>query len=91
LRGIDFQLQGGLVNLEPEVGEEVTHGLLAVLQDLPGGRVVDGVGDSTTEFLEALAEGGGEGLGSDRGQRVHADLRKGEGSRKRRGARGTAA
>ncbi len=79
LRGIDFELQGGLEEVETEVGEEVADGLLGVSNDVTGGGEVEGVGDGLAELVEARAEGSDEVLGGDGRKGVHADLRKGEG------------
>ena len=78
-RGIDTQLEGGLVGRLAEVAEEVADGLLAVADDVAGGGTADGIGHVTAELLELVLEGLGQGLGRNGGQRVHADLRTGEG------------
>src|SRR5262249_8149577 len=70
-RGIDFHLQGLLVDLLSEAGEQVTDLLLAVVDDLALGGSVDGVGDALAEFLEAATQGLKQGRGGERGERVH--------------------
>src|SRR5439155_2636749 len=80
-RGIDTQLEGGLVDRLAEVAQEVADGLLAVADDVAGGGAADGIGHVTAEELELVLEGLGQGLGGNGGQRVHADPRTGEGSR----------
>src|SRR5438105_1827763 len=66
LRGIEAELNGGLVGGLPEVREEVTDLLLRGIDDLTGGGLVDGGGHILTESLEAAAQlfqegGGGNG------------------------------
>jgi hypothetical protein len=39
-----------------EVSEEVTHLFFAGIDDVAGGRLVDGVGDVAAKFLEAAAQ-----------------------------------
>ena len=56
LRGVGAELDGGLVSGLSEVGEEVAHLLLAGIDDLTGGGLVDGRGDVLTELLEAPAQ-----------------------------------
>jgi hypothetical protein len=56
-RGIDLELQGRLVDGLTEVSEEVTDRLLAVVDHVAGGGVIDGIGDVTAELLELAAEG----------------------------------
>jgi hypothetical protein len=62
LRGVDLELQSGLVNGLSELGEEIADRFLAVVEHVAGGRTVDGVGDVTTELLEAFAERNNEGV-----------------------------
>jgi hypothetical protein len=52
LRGIEAGLDGGLVGAAAEVGEEVANLLLAGVDDLAGGCLVDRVGDLLAEALE---------------------------------------
>jgi hypothetical protein len=56
LRGVESGLQGGLVGVLPEVGEEVADAFLAGAEDLAGGGLVDGVGDLLAEHLKALVQ-----------------------------------
>jgi hypothetical protein len=63
-----------------KVREEVTNGLLAVVEDLAGGGLVNSAGDLPAEFLKPVAEESGQGLGSEGGERVHARLQESVGS-----------
>src|SRR5205807_1496238 len=74
-RGINLQLQSGLVGVAAEVGEEVADLLLAGVEDVAGGSLVDGVGDATAEFLKAAAEALQEGVGGNGRQGVHRGSR----------------
>jgi hypothetical protein len=56
LRGVGAELDGGLISGLSKVGEEVADLLLAGIDDLTGGCLVDGVSDVLTELLEASAE-----------------------------------
>src|SRR5437763_4686130 len=80
-RGIDFHLQGLLVGLAPEVGEQVADLLLAVVDDLAGRGLVDGVGDALAQSLELAAEGLEQGFRGERGEGVH----RGSGAERDRG------
>src|SRR5207237_3617424 len=63
LRGVEAELQGGLVSGLTEVSEQVTDALLGGVDDLAGGSLVDGVGDVVTQSLEAAPQEGEKGLG----------------------------
>jgi hypothetical protein len=65
LRGIEAELDGGLIGGLSEVGEEVADFLLASIDDLAGGGVVDGGGHILTESLEVAAKSIQEGIGGD--------------------------
>src|SRR5688572_9244119 len=56
LRGIEAELNGGLVGGLSQVGEEVADLLFAGVDNLPRWSVVDGVGDLVTQTLEAIAQ-----------------------------------
>jgi len=56
LRGVGAELDGGLIGNQSKVGQKVTHFLFASVDDLTGGRLVNGVGHVLTELLEASAE-----------------------------------
>ena len=56
MRGVEAELNGGLIRGLSEVGEEIADFLLAGIDDLPGGRLVDGGGHALTELLEAPAQ-----------------------------------
>jgi len=56
LRGVGAELDGGLIGGLSEVREEVADLLLAGIDDLTGGGLVDGGGHVLTELLEASAE-----------------------------------
>src|SRR6266545_7340061 len=70
-RGINLELQGGLVGVTAEVGEEVANLLLTGVDNVAGRGLVDGVGDTTAEFLEAAAQALQEGVGGNGWQGVH--------------------
>jgi hypothetical protein len=78
MRGFESELDGGLVGGLSEVGEEVADLLLRGVDDLTGWRLVDGVGDIVTEFLEAAAQLLEELVGRKLGLGVHELLRSGE-------------
>jgi hypothetical protein len=67
LRGIESELDGGLVGGQPEVGEEVANFLLGSVDDLAGRGLVDGGGHVGAEPLEAAAELLEKVLGSELG------------------------
>jgi hypothetical protein len=52
LRGIESELHGGLIGGLAEVGEQIADFLLAGVDDLAGGSLVDGRGDILTKLLE---------------------------------------
>ena len=56
MRGIGAELDGGLIGGLSEVREEVADLLLAGIDDLTGGRLVDSGGHLLTQLLEALAQ-----------------------------------
>src|SRR2546422_771308 len=56
LRGVESHLDGGLVGFQAGVGEEVTHLLLAGVDDGADGRLIDGFGDALAELLEARTQ-----------------------------------
>ena len=53
MRGVDAELDGGLIGSLSEVREEVADLLLAGIDDLTGGRLVDGGGHLLTQVLKA--------------------------------------
>lgn len=66
MRGVEAELEGGLIGGLAEVGEEVTDLLLGGIDDLTGGGLVDGGGHVLTKLLKAAAQllqegGGGKG------------------------------
>jgi hypothetical protein len=66
LRGIEAELDGGLIGGLPEVSEEVPDLLLRSVDDVTDGGLVDGGGHILTELLEAATQlfqegGGGNG------------------------------
>ena len=90
MRGIKTGLHGGLIRLLAEVGEEVADLLLAGIKDVPGGCLVDSVGDLLTETLEALAELFAQGIGGKLRLGVHAGLRRQKGWSSNSGRHGQA-
>ena len=56
MRGVEAGLEGGLVGLLAEVGEEVAHALLAGMDDPSGWGLVDGVSGLLAEPVKALLE-----------------------------------
>jgi hypothetical protein len=78
LRGVGAELQGGLVGGLSEVGEEVADLLLAGVDDLAGGGVVDGGGHVLTQLLEAAAQLLEQGVGRQEGFGRHRLLRGGK-------------
>jgi hypothetical protein len=76
LRGREAGLDGGLVGLLAEVGEEVTAFLLAGVEDVPRRGVVDGVGDLLAAALEARAELFAEDSGAELRLQIHAGLQR---------------
>jgi hypothetical protein len=77
LRGFESELDGGLVGGLSEVSEQVADFLLRGVDDLAGWRLVDGVSDVVTEFLEAAAQLLEELVGRQLGLGVHELLRSG--------------
>src|SRR5262245_5068698 len=71
LRGVEAELDGGLVGVVSEAGEEVADLLLALGDDVSRLSLVDGVGDLPAEALERVAEDGGEVGGGDLRLGVH--------------------
>jgi ssDNA-binding replication factor A large subunit len=56
LRGVEAELDGGLIRGLSEVGQEVTDLFLAGIDDLTGRRLVDDGGHVVTELLEPSAD-----------------------------------
>lgn len=52
MRGVAAELEGGLIGGLSEVGKQIPDFLLAGIDDLTGGRLVDGGGDRRTQLLE---------------------------------------
>ena len=69
MRGIETELDCGLIGGSPEFGEEVANLLLAGVDDLASRGAVDGGGHALTKLLEAASQliqehiGGKGGLG----------------------------
>jgi hypothetical protein len=63
LGGFEAELDGGLVGLLPEAGQQVADLLLAVGDDAAGGGGVDGGGGVLAELLELLAQARGQVVG----------------------------
>lgn len=76
MRGVGAELDGGLVGGLSEVGEKVADLFFAGVDDLPRGRLVDGVGDFPTELLKAIAELLTQGLRREGWFRCHVRLRE---------------
>ena len=55
MRGVGAELDSGLIGGLSEVGQKVTNLLLAGIDDLTGGCLVDSGGHVLTELLEASA------------------------------------
>jgi hypothetical protein len=55
LRGVGAELEGGLIGDLSEVGEEVANLLLAGIDDLSGGRLIDGGSHILTQLLKMAA------------------------------------
>jgi len=60
-------LQGSLVSGFSKASKEIADFLLAGIDDLSGGSLVDGLDDSTADFFELGAEGLDKDLGGHRG------------------------
>jgi hypothetical protein len=78
LRGVGAELDGGLVSGLSEVGEEVANLLLAGIDDLTGGRLVDGLGHVLTELLEASTQLFQKGVRREGGFGRHRLLHRGK-------------
>jgi hypothetical protein len=78
LRGIEAELDGGLVGGQSEVGEEVADFLLASIDDLAGGGGVDRGRHPLTELLEAAAQLLQEGVDGQGGFGGHERLLSGK-------------
>jgi hypothetical protein len=83
LRGVESELDSGLVSSLSKVGEQVSGLLLGGIDDLARGCLVDGIGNALTELLEAVAQSlqkilsgklGLRVLSGGRGLRVHERL-----------------
>ena len=73
LRGVEAELNGGLIGGLSEVSEEVTDLLLRGVDDLTGRGLVDGGGHILTKLLEAatqLFQEGGDGNGRFEGHEL---------------------
>jgi hypothetical protein len=79
LRGFESELEGGLEGGGAEVSEQVADLLLAGVDDLPGGGLVDGVGHVAAERLETASQLFEQVLGGELGLAVHGgvSLRRG--------------
>ncbi len=88
MRGVEAELDGGLVGVVSEDGEQVADLLLAGVDVLAGGGTVDGVGDVLAELLELAAELLEERLGRELGLGVHGCLLAGTGGRSPRRDKG---
>src|SRR5947209_5393217 len=75
LRGVGAELQGGLVGGPAEVSEEVADLLLAGVDDLTGGGLVDGGGHVLTQLLKAAPQLVEQGVRRHGGFRRHGLLR----------------
>jgi hypothetical protein len=67
LRGIEAELDGGLIGGLPEVGEEVADLLFTGVDDLAGRGGVDGGSHTLTKLLEAATQLLQEGVGRQGG------------------------
>lgn len=56
MRGVGAELEGGLIGRLSEVGKEVADLLLAGIDDLTSGCLVDGGGHVLTQLLEVSAQ-----------------------------------
>lgn len=65
MRGVESELDGGLIGSLSEVGEQVADLLLGSVDDLAGWGLVDSLGDILAELLEAAAEVLEERLGGE--------------------------
>lgn len=71
MRGVGAELESDLVSGQSKVGEEVANLLLAGVDNLPGGCLVDSGGNISAELLEADAELLVEGIRRHRGVAGH--------------------
>src|SRR5438105_3793871 len=78
LRGIRAELEGGLVSGLAEVRQEVATLLLAGMEDLTGGGLVDGLGPVLTELLEAATQLFQKSVRREGGLGRHRLLRRGK-------------
>ena len=79
MRGVEAELQGGLVGGQTEVREKVTDLPLGGVDDLTGRGPVDGGGHVQAELLEVAAHLVEEVLGRKLRLVVHGILTRGEG------------
>jgi hypothetical protein len=56
LRGVGAELEGGLIGGLSEVGKQMPHFLLTGIDDLTGGRLVDGGGHRYTQLLKPATQ-----------------------------------
>src|SRR5947209_8013235 len=78
LRGIRAEREGGLVSGLSEVRQEVANLLLAGMDDLTGGGLVDGLGHVLTELLEAATQLFQKSVRREGGLGRHRLLRRGK-------------
>lgn len=78
MRGVESGLDGSLVDVLAEVGQEVADLVLAGVDDVSRGSLVDGVGDLLAETFEAVAQLFTEVVGAELGLGIHDRLHKGE-------------
>ena len=76
MRGVEAELEGGLVGGQAEVGEQVADLLLRGVDDLTGRGLVDGGGHVRAELLEVTAQLVEQILGRKLGLVVHGVLAK---------------
>ena len=76
MRGIEAGLDGGLEGFVAEVGEETAHRVLAGVDNLSRGSLVDGVGDLLAEAFKAGAQEFAEGVRGELGLGVHGRLQE---------------
>src|SRR5215831_8243770 len=79
LRGLESELECGLVGGQPEVGEYVADLLLGGVDDLSCRGGVDGRGDVGAELLEVTTQMVKQVLGRKLGLVVHGALQSGGG------------
>lgn len=56
MRGVGAELEGGLIGGLSEVGKQIPDLLLAGMDDLTGGRLVDSAGHRRTQLLEPATQ-----------------------------------